>query len=565
MAKRPADVALAWRDDEGEGVSLSCKHSRPSPGNGEGIVANAGAPKPSPNDGGAPTRTLPHRVRSVSSSASSSSELSRPATETNKSMPPRTVSSLSGGSIDGDVPTVAGQKRGRDGQVPTSAGQLTRFVNARLLQRDGTLVAGTLTVDVSASLIVAVGLLDKEHDENCGDAVHVVDCQGHILSPGFVDIQLNGAYGVDFSNDGGSGTGLSAEDVLRVARRLVETGVTSFCPTMISSTRQTYRRILPILRKAREQQQQNGSNNDEERGANILGMHLEGPFFAASKRGAHDLQHISNPDKGISSVEDVYGLRKHSVGNEMQGMEDIDIVTLAPELPGALEAIQSLTSNNTHNVAVSCGHTEASYEDGIQALSNGATLLTHLYNAMNPFHHRNPGLMGLLSSQAKLEGMGLNRPFFSIICDGMHVHESAVAMAYRSHPDGCVLVTDAMAGQGLGDGTHSLGNMSVSIKGDRATIYGTDTLAGSVVSMDTCVKRFRAFAGCSIGEALLCSTLHPAVVLKRHAQNEASGIGRDAPIGILEAGARADLVLVNDELDVLSTWLGGHRVFRRKS
>lgn len=116
-----------------------------------------------------------------------------------------------------------------------------------------------------------------------------------------------------------------------------------------------------------------------------------------------------------------------------------------------------------------------------------------------------------------------------------------------------------MAAMGLGDGTHSLGGMSVDIRGDRATLTGTDTLAGSVVSMDTCVRRFRQYTGCSIGEALLCATLHPAMVLRRHVARHRTlekGVS-DAPIGVLEVGAAADLVMLNDQLEVLGTVVGG--------
>lgn len=117
-----------------------------------------------------------------------------------------------------------------------------------------------------------------------------------------------------------------------------------------------------------------------------------------------------------------------------------------------------------------------------------------------------------------------------------------------------------MAAMGLGDGTHSLGGMSVDIQGDRATLTGTDTLAGSVVSMDTCVRRFRQYTNCNIGEALLCATLHPAMVLKRHvAKQKVVDVGvSDAPIGVLEIGAAADLVLVNDHLEVLGTVVSGN-------
>ena len=422
----------------------------------------------------------------------------------------------------------------------------------------------------------------------------MIDCKGQVVSPGFIDIQLNGAYGVDFSN----GPGLNIEDILLVARRLLAHGVTSFCPTMVSSSRETYQRVIRLIRKARKEQSHRKRQMHETISANILGMHLEGPFFALSKRGAHDSKHIVVPSRGMASVREAYGLDASS--DDIHHLQDIAIITMAPELEGASEAIRSLTklkdNDDEHSIVISCGHTEASYEDGINAVSDGATLLTHLYNAMNPFHHRQPGLVGLLSSEVKLARIGLERPYYSMIVDGIHVHESAVCMAYKSHPHGecrsswlvfflylkllikyiisimqtgCVLVTDAMAAMGLGDGEHSLGDMSVFIQGDRVTLLGTDILAGSVVSMDTCVRRFKQFTGCSIGEALLCATLHPAMVLKRHCTKRkdilAVGGVDDAPVGVLKVGASADLMLLNDDLEVLGTWVRGRNAFERIS
>ena len=453
---------------------------------------------------------------------------------------------------------------------------------------------GDLTADSSTGIIVQIRFDSQPLEDNENTTfqdnqhfINTVDCRGMILSPGFIDLQLNGAYGVDFSNAGGgedqddddragSGSGcggLGTDDIFQVANSLCQSGVTSFNPTMVSSSSDTYRRVLPLMRRARREQQQQQQQQQQQKvddnvaniGANILGMHLEGPFFDLTKRGAHDERHILAPSRGIDTVREVYGLNQVQTNENENNMddsspllEDIDIITLAPELDGALNTIKSLThpSANEHNVVVSCGHTGATYEQGLDAITHGATLLTHLFNAMNPFHHRKPGLVGLLSSESKLGNMGFQRPFFSLIVDGIHVHESAVSMAYNSHPNGCVLVTDAMSAMGLGDGIHSLGDMSVTIKGDRATLTGTDTLAGSVVSMDTCVRRFQRFTGCSIGEALLCATLHPANVLNRSAVRERGGVV-EHPIGVLEVGGRADLVLVTDMIRVAATWVNG--------
>ena len=497
----------------------------------------------------------PHLV-SMNSSCTSETILSE-SQESKTSAMKRCVSSIS--TSDNSIEYATRHKHFKASPV-NNTGRLITLHNARILQRSGSFLHGSITVDQYSGLIVEIVEENLEELMKVQQYRELIDCKNQIISPGFIDIQLNGAYGIDFSNADVSPLGLTVEDMMEVSRKLLATGVTSFCPTMVSSSRETYQRIIPLIREAREQQLKDKTTN-KKRGANILGMHLEGPFFAPSKRGAHDNTHIFAPTKGMGSVIETYGLCTSDVTTNKSRLEDIDIITMAPELEGAVDVIKSLRKPKTagcHSVVISCGHTEATYEDGIQAVANGATLLTHLYNAMNPFHHRKPGLVGLLSSESKLARTGLERPFYSIIVDGIHVHEAAISMAYNTHPHGCVLVTDAMSAMGLGDGTHSLGAMAVDMKGDRATLTGTDTLAGSVVTMDTCVRRFRQFTGCSVGEALLCATLHPAMVLKRHiAKKNAVGFGSAAPIGVLEVGAHADLVLLNDELEVMGSVVGG--------
>ena len=502
-----------------------------------------------------------HRVSSLSSSSSASSSADVPSSKRRPLF--RTVRSIGVGVAVGGGPATASASdeascSKRNPREDECGRRLTRLVNGRILQEDGSLLRGAVIVDPGTGLIVDVEYGSPSNE----DEQDVIDCDGHILSPGFIDIQINGGFGVDFSSDG-----LTIEDISYFSERLVETGVTSFCPTMVSSSSETYRHVLALMRRAR-QNQASGRGNF---GAYVLGMHLEGPFFAESKRGAHDAQHVISPLDGMGSVAKVYGVKD----NCDESLGGIDIITLAPELEGAHEAIAELTRSNRgraltegeHSVVVSCGHTEATYSDGIEALRQGATLLTHLYNAMNPFHHRHPGLVGLLSSEAKLASMSLKRPHYSMIVDGIHVHESAVAMAYKSHPDGCVLVTDAMAALGLDDGEHTLGNMKVNIRGDRATLPGTETLAGAVVGLDECVRRFQRFTCCSAGQALQCATVHPSIVLKRDtAASKQRQTGRglvDAPIGTIKAGSRADIIILDDALTVLETWLAGKCAYQR--
>lgn len=475
---------------------------------------------------------------------------------------------------------------------------ITRFTNARILRRDGTLSLGSLELSSDTGRIVVVNFGNETTTTKTSTTTTTyvdIDCRGQILSPGFIDVQLNGAYGVDFSCVAGEeegGKALTIKDVLTVAQRLVATGTTSFCPTMVSSSSKTYQTAIKTIGKAREIQRtyRIGSHcpSGEEageaekggvyfnEGANILGMHLEGPFFASSKKGAHDICNIISPLGGMTSVLETYCLIDndnevddgHDSEEERLTLNEIDIVTLAPELPGAHEVIQSLTTGKRKRrrrpVIVSLGHTNATYDDGLSALSCGATFITHLYNAMLPFHHRDPGLIGLINTPTSmLKRIGvLARPYYSVIVDGVHLHECAIRMAYSAHPAGCVIVTDAISAMGLDkndnkDLTLGCVNVALGQNGDRAIVVDDEvrtTLAGSVASMDQCVRRFRQYVECSIGESLLCATLNPSKVLGRH--------NDDAPIGILEIGAQADLVLLNDDLIVLATWVHGHVAYQ---
>mmetsp|Transcript_18607 Transcript_18607/g.53651 ORF Transcript_18607/g.53651 Transcript_18607/m.53651 type:complete len:528 (-) Transcript_18607:647-2230(-) len=443
------------------------------------------------------------------------------------------------------------------------------------------LIDADLLVDVDAGLIAAIDVANREGlspdggDEEkkeevdewgsiCADdtVVETVDCRGGILSPGFIDVQINGAFGVDFSDPT-----LTPGQVRHVARKLTTQGVTSFCPTLISCSRDTYRKLIPTIGAlgslCEGGEYANSRTGEEEIGAEVLGLHLEGPFFAPAKRGAHPLSHIVDPSDGFPSVLDAYGLSDCPVD------DGVRIVTLAPEREGALRASAGLAERG---VVVAMGHTEATLgeaEAGVTA--GGATLVTHLFNAMRPFHHREPGLVGILSSNGGLgcdNGNGgdsggssaagevaipkkFRRPYWSVIADGIHVHPCAIRMARYTHPAGAVLVTDAMSAMGLGDGMHTLGSTVVETKGGRATVAGTDTLAGSVASMDHCVRCYRKFSSCGIAEALRCATLHPARVL-----------GIDEKRGQLARGCHADLILLDREnLSIMGTWVKGRNVY----
>ena len=219
------------------------------------------------------------------------------------------------------------------------------------------------------------------------------------------------------------------------------------------------------------------------------------------------------------------------------------MVTLAPELAGSDKLIVRLTK--TYGIQVSLGHSAATYEDGVKAMSHGATCLTHLFNAMNPLHHRQPGLAGLISNSK-------HPPHYSLIADGVHLHPSTLALAYRANPQRSILITDSIEVAGLPDGTYP-GHAQIPHKqtkvGNKVVIENTDTLIGSCISMDECVMNLVKWTGCSIAQAVVCATENIADMM------------RSRDIGRLNEGCYADFVVLDDYGKLLETWVGGHKVW----
>ncbi|CAB3228399.1 unnamed protein product [Arctia plantaginis] len=345
-----------------------------------------------------------------------------------------------------------------------------------------------------------------------------VDCGGLLIAPGFIDIQINGGWGVDFSFDSDN----VEEGIRKVSKELLTHGVTSFCPTMVTSDVEKYRKILPLIK------QTDGGPH----GATVLGVHLEGPFINLAKKGAHMEEYIRIPEKGIQTLTEVYG-----------SLDNVVIVTIAPELPGATQAIRELTNLG---IKVALGHSTASLAQGEEAVECGANLITHLFNAMLPFHHRDPGLVGLLASSTK------RQVFYGIISDGIHTHPAALRIASRTNPDGLVLVSDAVAAQGLADGNYRIGPQLVTVEGVHAYVTGTKTLCGSTSALDTCVAKLKQSLDCSMEYALEAASLHPAKALSI-----------DHRKGKLNYGYDADFVIINpDTLKIKSTWIAGECVYK---
>lgn len=273
--------------------------------------------------------------------------------------------------------------------------------------------------------------------------------------------------------------------------------------------------------------------------ASLLGAHAEGPYLAPSKKGAHNSDHFFD---GNRSVEEVYGASATS-------SETLKFVTLAPELPKSTQLIESLTSNG---IKVSLGHSAATYDQGIEGVKAGATMLTHTLNAMTPLHHRDPGLAGLVTT-ANTDTH--KSPYFTIIPDGNHLHPSVATMLFRANPEKCIFITDSIELAGLDDGVYP-GHAQIPFKqrktGSKVTIDGTDTLVGGCASLQECIQNMMKWSGCNVAEAVRCVT-----------ENVADMMG-DTSRGKLEAGRKADFVVLNDGGEVLQTWVAGLKVWEKR-
>ncbi|KAL7743127.1 hypothetical protein ACLKA6_015043 [Drosophila palustris] len=391
--------------------------------------------------------------------------------------------------------------------MSSAAEELLQFVNCRLV-RDHGLVEDYLWVRNGKIINPEPVFFDEQ-----SKAHRRIDCGGAIIAPGYIDIQINGGYGVDFSYDKET----TEAGVVKVARGLVKSGVTSFCPTLVTSPNDSYHTILPRIPKTIDG------------GAGVLGVHVEGPFINPQKKGAHPENCIQTIDNGIATVRDTYG-----------SLDGIKIITLAPEKVKDATVIRELVNSG---ITVSLGHSMGTLSDGEHAVKHGATLITHLFNAMLPFHHRDPGLVGLLASDAIPQGKTV---YFGIISDGVHTHPAALRIAYRTHPEGLILVTDAISALGLEDGVHHIGQLPLQVKQGKAFIAGTDTLCGSIAPMDECVRIFQRATDCSKVYAIEAASLHPAKCL---------GIERQK--GTLDFDSDADFILLDDNLQLLSTWISG--------
>lgn len=340
--------------------------------------------------------------------------------------------------------------------------------------------------------------------------VHCVNLRRQYLAPGLIDIQNNGVFGCNFLNlkDGELADAFHARMSMALQQYL-QTGVTAMCPTVTLSSPQVYRTLLPMYRRTTSTTQ-----------TDSLGAHLEGPFISHAKKGCHPPEALQ-PAAGIQMVNSVYGGTDNN--DDQDWLRNVCIVTAAPEIPGVMQLIHAFTSRG---ITFAIGHTEAHQSTARKAVDCGASMITHLYNAMPQPHHRDSGVVGLISDPA------IACPYFGLICDGHHVDPSMAVLAYRANPQKCILTTDAMHLLGLPDGTYQWGNQAITKTGQVLYLKGTTTLAGAAATLPQCIRNMMQWLRMSLAEAVkLCTN------------NAAKSIHIEHERGFLSVGCIADFAV----------------------
>ncbi len=359
---------------------------------------------------------------------------------------------------------------------------------------DGSLVRGHVTFTDRITALESASVADEDY-----------------LLPGFVDLQVNGSHGIDVMN-------ASAETLATLSRHLAREGATVWMPTAVTAPIEKIAQVHESIASALE----NSRRDDSAESAAILGMHLEGPFISPLRLGAHPALNLAPRGEAFERVLAMRALR---------------LITLAPELPGALDAIRRLTARG---VVISNGHTNATLDEANAAIAAGARMFTHLFNAMRPLNHRDPGVIAA--------ALAPSPAFAAIIPDGVHVHPAILRLVFSARgKDGMILVTDKVALAKTSASEKNVGRARATIR-DGAARLDDGTLAGSIISMLDGVRVMVEKAGVSIGDAAVMAATNPANLVG------ATDRGR------IQVGARADLIVLSPALELKSVFIGGREL-----
>ncbi len=371
------------------------------------------------------------------------------------------------------------------------------IINAKYLNQDFQLVQGDMEIDGGKIIRTGPSLSRKEEDI-------AVDCQGYTIVPGFIDVHVHGCAGAD----AGDGTREALEDM---ARFLLSHGVTSFCPTTATVASDTIKAALLAAKDLHD--------HPSEDGAKVAGVNMEGPFFSRERKGAQNEEFLLAPDFAL--FQEWYQLSGGLVR----------LIDLATEQPGGEDFVKRAKELCT----VSIAHTTASYEEAKNAFDWGVTHVTHLFNAMNGLHHRKPGVVG-----AALEDQRVRA---ELICDGEHIHPAVLKIAFQLLGDRALIVSDSLRANGMPEGAaYEMGGQTVHITGGKCTLPD-GTIAGSVSNLHQEVKNLVSW-GVPFEQAVKSASLIPA-----------RAIGLDGELGSIAPGKAADLVMLDENLDIASVWV----------
>lgn len=455
---------------------------------------------------------------------------------------------------------------------------VTKLTNGLLL-KDDQLIPGDLWISSESGKIISPQTAFYSAGQTPDT---VIDLKGKIVAPGFIEVQLNGYNGLDFAKKDSN----FQEKFEAVCKSLIQSGVTSFTPTMTSSIPEVYQANLPYLGRKPSRTATDGTE--------CLGAHVEGPFLNPERNGIHTKE-VLRQARSWPDIESCYGI---------DNLKNVRYITAAPELGNMIDLIPEFIARD---IIYSTGHSDATFDQAQTALKAGATMVTHMFNAMRPFGHRDTGIFGLLgqtpsrpstptqspnqlspatspvikssasgnpaasftlprralsngstrshtprtsidsprrtsprsslsisTSISSIPDPVPDPPFFGLIADGIHLSPPTLKIAYSAHPTGAILVTDAMPLTGLPDGIYSWTNgENIIKKGSMLTLEKNGRIAGSAIGLLECVNNFIQWTGCGVAEGLRAVTTTPAKMLRE--QNK----------GRLEAGADADLCILD--------------------
>lgn len=381
--------------------------------------------------------------------------------------------------------------------------EIKAIVNGKILLKDRVLENHVVIFDKKILDIIPV-------EEFSMDNIEIIDANGNYVSSGFIDLHIHGYAGYDTMD-------ASFKGLCEISKSIVRNGVTSFLPTTMTMSKEVIYNALENVKY---------SINKITDGAKIQGVHLEGPFISSECKGAQDEKHILKPS---------YDFIKPY-------LDIVKLITYAPEQDDNMEFLKIMSKHK--DITLSIGHTNATFEEAIEAINNGANYVTHTFNGMSGLHHRNPGVVGAVFA---------SDIYCEIIADGIHVHKGLFEPFININgKDKVILITDCIRAGGMKDGLYDLGGQEVKVE-NRTARLSNGTLAGSILKLNEAVKNIRDNTKFNLYEIINMVSLNQAKVL-----------GLDDELGSIEKGKLSDIVMFNEDIDIKMTIINGKTVFKSK-